>query len=65
MCDQQCWHPRLAHANADAVARYARLRYLEYCVTNLISVANADLVIGKSFNCEILPELTETEIAAP
>jgi hypothetical protein len=65
VCDQQRWHPRLAHADADAVAGYARLRYLEYRVTNLISVTNADLVIGESFNREVLPELTATEIAAP
>jgi hypothetical protein len=62
--NKQGWHPRLVHANADAVARYARLCHLEYRITNAVSITNADLVIGKSFNGKVLAELAENEIIA-
>ena len=61
---KQGWHARLVHANADAVAGYARLRHFEERITNAVSVADADLVISKPFNGEVLSELAETEIIA-
>jgi hypothetical protein len=59
--EQGC-HPGLIHAHADAVARYARLRHFEYCITNAVTIANANLVIGKSLNREVFSELAESEV---
>jgi len=63
--NNQSWHPRLVHSDAQAVAGYARLGYFEYRITNAVSITNADLVIFKSFNGEILSKLAETKIIAP
>jgi len=60
--NDQRGHSRFVHANAQAIAGYARLCYLEYRIPNAISITDADLVIGKSFNGEILSELSETKI---
>src|SRR6266513_2970797 len=62
MRNQQGCHPRFIHANADAVARYARLCHFKYRVTNAVEVANADLVIKKSLDGEIFSELAESKI---
>jgi hypothetical protein len=59
---EQSWHPRFIRANADAVARHARLCHLEYRVTNAESIANAHLVISKSVDGEVFSELTERKI---
>ena len=59
--EQGC-HPRFIHANADAVARYARLRHFKYRITDAVAIANADLVIGKSLNGEVFSELAEDEV---
>jgi hypothetical protein len=64
MCYEQGCHPRLVHADADAVARHAWLRYFKYSATDAVSIANADLVIGKSLNREVFSELAESEIVA-
>ena len=45
MGNEQSCHARFIHANADAVASYARLRHFKYRVTNAVAIANADLVI--------------------
>ena len=65
MCHEQGCHPRLVHADADAVARHAWLRYFKYGTTDAVSIANANLVIGKSLNREVFSELAESEIVAP
>src|SRR5271166_1158385 len=57
MCHEQGWHPRFVHANADAVACHARLRYFKYRTTDAVSIADADLVIKKSLNGEVFSEL--------
>ncbi len=62
MCYEQGCHPRFIHANADAVARYARLCYFKCRITNTVAIANADLVIGKSLNREVFSELAENEV---
>src|SRR5580698_7718341 len=64
MCHEQGWHPRFVHANADAVARHAWLRYFKYCATDAVSVADADLVIKKSIDGEVFSELAESKIVA-
>jgi hypothetical protein len=65
MGDKQGGHARLVQADADAVAGYARLGHFEYCSPNAVSVTDRDLVIGKSFNGEVLAELAKSEIRAP
>src|SRR5262245_9112276 len=64
MCYEQGGHPRFIHANADAVARYARLCHFKRRITNVVSITNADLVISKSLNSEVLAELAKTKIIA-
>jgi hypothetical protein len=62
--DQEGWHARLVHANAYAVAGYPGLCHFEHRLADAVSIANADLVVGKSFNRKIFSELAETEIIA-
>jgi hypothetical protein len=64
MCHEKRCHPRFIHADADAVARYARLCHFKYRVTDAVSIANADLVIRKSLNGEVFSELPESKIVA-
>src|SRR5215831_11116649 len=64
MCYQQGWHAGFIHADADAVARHARLCNFEYSISNAVSITNADLIIVKAFNCEVFSELSETKITA-
>jgi len=64
VCNKQRRHTRFIHADADAVARHARLCYFEFSVTNAVSITNTDLVIGKSFNSKILSKLAENKIIA-
>ncbi len=59
---EQGWHPRFIHANADAVARYARLCHFKYRITNAVSIADANLVIKKSLDGEVFSELAEDEV---
>jgi hypothetical protein len=61
--EQRC-HPGFIHANADAVARYAWLRYFKYRTTNAVSIADAHLVIRKSLDGEVFSELAESKIVA-
>jgi hypothetical protein len=63
--DEQGGHSRLIHADAQAVTGYAGLCYFEYRIANSVSITNADFVIRKSFNREILSELSEVKIIAP
>ena len=64
MCYKQRRHTRLVHADADTVARDARLRYFKYCIANAVSIADAHLVIRKPFNSEVFAELAESKIIA-
>jgi hypothetical protein len=59
---EQGSHSRFIHANADAVARYARLCHFKYRITNAVSITNADLVIRKSLNSKIFSELAEDKV---
>ncbi len=65
MCYEQRWHTRFIHANADAIARHARLRYFKYRTPDAVSIANADLAIEKSLHREILSKLAEDEVFPP
>src|SRR6185295_1397628 len=56
-------HPRLVHADADAVAGHARLRHLEQRAPDPVAVVDADFVIRQAFDGEVLAELPESEVA--
>src|SRR5271169_4481224 len=64
MCYEQRWHTRLVHADSDAVARHAWLRYFKYRTTDAVSIADAHLVIRKPLHREVFAELTESKITA-
>jgi hypothetical protein len=64
MRHEQGWDARFIHANADAIARYARLRHFKYRITNGVAIANSDLVVRESLNGEVFSELAEDEIFA-
>jgi hypothetical protein len=59
---QQCRHPRLVHSNADPIAGHARLCDLEHGAADLITIANANAIVGQSFDREILAELSVDEV---
>src|SRR5580698_4581995 len=59
---QQCRHPRLIQANADAVASNARLSDLEQCAADLITVTDTHCVVGQSFYREVFTELSVDEV---
>jgi hypothetical protein len=64
MCYEQGGHTRLVHADANAEARHAGLRYFKYRTTNAVPIADADLAIEKSVNSEVFSELAESKITA-
>ena len=59
---QQGRHPRLVHPNANAIAGNARLSDLEQCAADLITVADANGIVGQSFDREVLTELSVDEV---
>src|SRR6202142_220375 len=61
---EQRWHTRLVHADGDAVARHAWLRYFKFSTTDAVSIADAHLVIRKALHREVFSELTESKITA-
>ena len=46
MGDEQRRDPRVVHADPDAIARDARLAYLEDRTANLVAIADAHLVVA-------------------
>src|SRR3984957_4029924 len=61
---QQCRHPRLVHPDTNAIAGHARLSDLEQCAADLITVADANGIVGQSFDREVLAELSVDEVRA-
>src|SRR5277367_598207 len=61
---EQGWHTRFVRANADAVARDARLRYFKFSTTDAVSIANAHVAIKKSIDSEVFSELAESKVIA-
>src|SRR5450755_3989435 len=61
--EQGC-HPRFIHADANAVARHARLRYFKFSVADAVAIADAHLGIKKSLDGEVFSELAESKIVA-
>src|SRR5207244_11908121 len=64
MCYKQGWHTRFIHADTDAIASHARLCHFKHRITDAISITDANLVIKKPFDGEVLPELAESKIVA-
>src|SRR6476659_6783823 len=59
---QQRGHARLVHANADAIAGYARLCDLEQRAADLIAVTDTHDIIRQSIDREVLSELSVDEV---
>src|SRR5262245_35591269 len=59
---QQSRHSGLVHPNADAIAGNARLGDLEQRAADLITVADADGIVGQSFEREVFAELSVREV---
>ncbi len=62
MGDEQRRDPRVVHPDADAEAGHPRLRHLEERLADLVPVADAHLVVGKTAHGEVLAELAELEV---
>jgi hypothetical protein len=62
--NQQSCHSRFAHPYADTIAGDARLRDFEERAANAVVVANANLRIRQTFNCEVLSKLSKGEVGA-
>src|SRR4029077_5104765 len=65
MADEQCGQLGLTTAATDAIAGDPRLRDLELGTTDAITVPDADLVVGKTVDGEVLAELSIREVPAP
>jgi hypothetical protein len=61
---EQRRHTSLVHADADAVARHAWLRYFKFSATDAVSITDADFVVSESIDGEVLPELAESKITS-
>ena len=64
VCDEQCRHPRLVHADAHAVAGDARLGHFEQGATHAVAIADADFLVGQAVDGEILSELSVGEVVS-
>src|SRR5262249_24676916 len=64
VCDKQSWHARFVRADAATVTSNARLRPFEHRTANAESITDTDLVISKSFNREVFPELADAKVSA-
>src|SRR6185295_17558148 len=59
---QQCRHAGLVQPNPDPIAGNPRLSDLEERAADLIAVADADGIVGQSFDREVLAELSVDEV---
>lgn len=59
---QQCGHSRLIHSNTDAITGHARLSDPENCVANPVTITDTYLIVGQSFDSEVLAELSGDKI---
>jgi hypothetical protein len=58
---QQGRHARLVHANAKAIAGYARLRDFKYRMTYLVDISDTYLMVRQSIDRKVLAELSKAE----
>src|SRR5271167_3172909 len=57
MRNQQCWHLRVVHPYADAIAGDARLSYFKQCATDPVAISDANLVIWQTIDRQVFAEL--------
>jgi len=62
MGDEQRGHLRVAHPNADAITGDPRLADLEQSISDSVTIADADLIVGKAIDCEVFAELAILEV---
>ena len=62
MRDQECSHLRVVHPYTDAIAGDARLRHFKQRAADPVAISDADFVIGKAIDCQVLSELTILEV---
>jgi hypothetical protein len=62
---EQSGHARFVHPNANPVAGNARLRHLEERAPDPIPIANANFIVRKAFDSEVLAELPIDEVVSP
>jgi hypothetical protein len=62
MRDQECRHLRVVHPYTDAIAGDSRLRHFKQRAADPVAISDADLVIGKAIDCQVLAELTILEV---
>src|SRR5215510_5389313 len=60
---QQGRHPRLVHPDADAIAGDARLSNFKQRGADPITIADANGIVGQSFDREVFAELSVDEVA--
>ena len=65
VADEQCGQLGLTNTQADAIAGDPRLGDLELGAADAIPVPDADLVVGKTVDGEVLAELAIREVVAP
>ncbi len=56
--NEQAGHLRIGHANADSIAGDSRLGDFEQRAADAVTIADADLVIGKTIDGQVFAELT-------
>src|ERR1700679_2347152 len=62
MRDQERSHLRVVHPYTDAIAGDARLRHFKQSAADPVAISDANLVIGKAFDRQVLAELTVLEV---
>jgi hypothetical protein len=60
--DQERWHRGVVHSYTDAITGDAWLRHFKQCTADTVPISNADLVIGKTIDCQVLAELAILEV---
>jgi hypothetical protein len=62
---QQRRHLRIVHSNADAIAGHPWLRDLKKSSPNSVAVSDANVIVRKALDGQILAELPVDEITTP
>src|SRR5580698_7728774 len=62
MRDQERSHLRIVHPYTDSIACDARLRHFKERAADPVTISDADLVIGKTIDGQVLPELAILEV---
>ena len=64
MRNKQSRHLRIVHSNSEAIAGDAWLSHLKDSTADPVSIPDANLIVGKTFNGEILSKLPVLEFIA-